>query len=80
MLERIAARCHDEHAARAVRAWRPEETLEAARARARRAREAIALAEAGAPLPNVRIAEAACAVERLERGEVLDGKELRTLC
>jgi DNA mismatch repair protein MutS2 len=78
LLERIAAQCQSEVAARTLRDLRPEATLAGARARMQRTREALLL-QTQAPLPAARIEDQAEALEQVARGSGLEPAELYAL-
>ncbi len=78
LLDRVAAFCQSDVAAAALRALRPEPTLEAGRARMQRTREAMLL-QSIAPLPAARIEDQAYAFDQVSRGAGLDASELRAL-
>jgi DNA mismatch repair protein MutS2 len=75
LLERIAAHCQSDVAARSLRSLVPEGSLEAARARMQRTREALRL-HAEAPLPAARIDDQGAALEHVERGSGIEAQEL----
>jgi DNA mismatch repair protein MutS2 len=79
LLERIARATKSEIARQALLAWRPEATLELARARMQRTHEAIALHARGAPLPVTRIEDHSESCAKLARSASLEGRELYTL-
>jgi DNA mismatch repair protein MutS2 len=79
LLERIARATKSEIAHDALLAWRPEVTLEAARARMQRTREAMTLAARGAALPVTRIDDQSESCAKLARSSSLEGRELYTL-
>ncbi len=78
LLERIAALCQSEVAARVLRASLPEASLQAARARMLRTREAMLL-ETTAPIPVARIEDQGKAFDLVARGSSLDAGELHAL-
>ena len=79
LLDRIARGCMGAVAADLLRQLRPAPTLEEARVRMTRVAEAIELGEHGHPLPACDVEDLAPVVERLRRGAVASGLELRAL-
>ncbi len=78
LLERVAAHCQSDVAARKLRSTLPDTSFEAACARMQRTREAMLL-QAIAPLPVARIEDQAAAFDQVARGAGLDATELFAL-
>ncbi|HEY1533213.1 MAG TPA: endonuclease MutS2, partial [Polyangiaceae bacterium] len=79
LLERIAGRCVSRAAAAYVRALLPAETLHEARSRLARMRDALALFNAGHPLPVREFPELGELFERVRADGVASGPELWAL-
>jgi DNA mismatch repair protein MutS2 len=78
LLDRIAAGCQSEVAARALRCLVPEASLVAARARMQRTREALRL-QTQAPLPAARIDDQGEALDQVARGSGIEAQQLYAL-
>lgn len=79
LLERIAGRTVSDPGGAYVRALEPAATREQARERAALTRDAAHLLDSGAPIPVTAIADLDELLERLARGAVATGSELRDL-
>lgn len=79
LLDRIAGQAVSQIGAARVRALEPAGTLVEARERAELAREALELESTGTPLPVVALPDVAESLERIARGGVASGHELREL-
>jgi len=77
LLERIARHCVGAVAADQVRAIRPADTRDEATIRVHQASETLALAERGEPLPVCELDDLTEVIERVRRGAVATGLELR---
>ena len=79
LLDRIAAHSQSERGAEVILGLRPAESLGEARAKLENTREALELVEEGAPLPRVAPGALDPLLERIERGVVAAGRELKTV-
>ena len=79
LLERIARRCVGAVAAEQARTIRPAESLAEATVRVQRVAETLALAEQGELLPVYELEDLRDVIERVRRGAVATGLELRDL-